>query len=238
MSKRAIFLGGKRASGGVSNPTFGPTDAVDDWLFVGNDAGGSLTATPSAGAATIGSEAGEMLGEPGSSHTYAMMWPLPDAIVAATTIVSAELTFKTHSTGVDSGVELYVGHDKTRASTTAPAGASAANNKVDRDGGQTPSSGAPDDWDEVTESLVISPASGLAGVETSTSYTINVKNQIDRIKARSGWDAGGHSCTIFLSGPVADDGSDNWVGEGDDRTRVKTVADTADEPSLTIVYTN
>ena len=44
--------------------------------------------------------------------------------------------------------------------------------------------------------------------------------------------------TLLLSGPVEDGGMGAWVASGDDRTTIKTVADTADEPSLTIVYSN
>ena len=238
MSKRAIYLGGKRSAAAASDgSTTWTSDATDDWHVADpNDGanGGGYTANPGTASATIGCEAGEMEMEPGSFHIYAMMWTLPSGIVAATTISSASLTIKTHSSGVDSGVDMYIGVD-VDPSTTHPSNIAEAVTKSDRDSGTTPTT-APTNWSWVIAGLVT--PSTRPGIAANTSYEINVAGQINAIIGRSGWDAGGRSMTLLLSGPVEDNGMGAWVASGDDRTTIKTVADTADEPSLTIVYSN
>ena len=90
MSKRAIYLGGKRGSGAAAEAvetTFGPEIASDDWWVSETSmmgmGGASFDATPSE--AKIGDDSLSDLGY----MTYAMMWDLD--VAAGVTIVSATL---------------------------------------------------------------------------------------------------------------------------------------------------
>jgi len=208
MSKRAIYMGGKRTVVAVaeeSGGTFGPLVATNDWKVSEYTAGGmggpDFVADPST--AGIGDEAAGMKG----NLTYAMMWELDD-IASSATIVSATLKVTTTDSGGNENAVWYIGTE-AGIDTSEPADASAADTAVNRSGGT---------WS----------AAGITPSAHDTQYSIDFKDEIEAIIARGSWAEGG-TITLFISGDTL---------SSMEQATVETIAASAsaDKPSLTVVY--
>lgn len=207
MSKRAIYMGGKRTSV-ASVPIFTYDEvAADDWGVDEGVAGSpTLTSAPAAGDGNIGVQ--DMVGY----ITYAMTFSLD--VAASATLTSATLEVKTSSDSATSASWFLKIQDGTN--TTEPLNAAAATTAVDRCGSGWTAAGA-------TPSAV------------STTYAIDVKTEIETVIARDGWSSG-NNITLFLSGPVVP-AMGSCTGSGSDDSDVETVASSSGTPNLTVVYT-
>tara|TARA_R100000808_G_scaffold22950_1_gene50379 strand:+ start:339 stop:989 length:651 start_codon:yes stop_codon:yes gene_type:complete len=216
MSKRAIFLGGKRSSASGGTTTY-EVNAFDDWgvdegldpLAPMEDPEPTFVATPAAGDGRIGSAS------TGTGYaTYAMMFVLD--VASSATISSATLTVKTASDSGTSATWLLKIQDADN--TSQPVNAAAATSVVDRC--------EEDDWS----------LSGVTPSSQAETYTIDVKTEIEAVIARGGWSSG-NNITLLLSGPV-EDNMGTCTGSGDDDlSDVETVASSSGKPKLTVVYT-
>ena len=211
--KTVVAAGGGGGGGPVSDSTWGPQDATDDWAMTEGTSGmvdPTFTATPGAGAGHIGVDGSMSMG---GYQTYAMMFDLD--VPSGATVTSATLKVTTTSSGGNGSAEWFIS-DEDDNDTSEPGNASEAVAAVDRctvsnwaDSGETP------DLD-------------------STEYSIDVKDEIEDIIGRGGWSEE-QSITLMLSGPVVAMGG-TCTGDGSDTSSVETLASSSGKPNLTVVY--
>jgi hypothetical protein len=242
MSKRAIFLGGKRAAGAVADAGIGvgtsplvaewsaqaptvefpsgssPFEEVpsSDWRLSDFGPGSTMSFddSPNGSNSMVGANAAGFF-------SYGMRWELD--IEEDATISTATLVFRTTDSSLSNNehAEVYIGSHQN-ANSGVPAGASAARSQTDRCGSQ---------WSGASDLF-----SGSGAVQ-NTEYEVDVKTIIEGVIGRTGW-ASGNGMTLILCGPASDLGS----GAGCETqatvsslTRVFTL-DASNKPELTVVF--